>query len=181
MQEGSRLQLHLPPCPREAAWPLNMAVRVALGALPCIASHGATPALQHYQWWRSMLAIATPRLAIGHSPGSLVVWTLPIGPLPRAQSLAGTSTNQRSESCASHPTRSSGACRLSCSCPAPSCPSVVRILAATVGMEGERLKQAHIRQGYIPYYAAALVEGEGTDDLPVSLMHPAVGTNLTLR
>lgn len=91
LHEGCRLPQHSSPCPQEAAWPLNMAVSVALGALPCIASHGATPALQHYQWWRSMLAIATPRLAIGHSPGSFMAWTLPIGPPPPAQSLAGTS------------------------------------------------------------------------------------------
>lgn len=88
-------------------------------------------------------------------------------------------TGQRSESYSSRVTLSSSILRNSFSCPASQCSSVVRILVTTTGIESERSKQAHTIQGYIPCYTTTLVEGEGTDDVPVSLMHPAVGPSLT--
>lgn len=91
VQESRYLSPHALSCPQEAAWPINMAVGAGLCTLSCIASHAATPALQHYQWWGSMLAIATGWLAIGRSPGSFLATTLPIGRQPSAQSRAGTS------------------------------------------------------------------------------------------
>lgn len=88
-------------------------------------------------------------------------------------------TGQRSESCPSRLDRPGGVFCPSFSCPVSRRSPEVCIAAATVGIEGERSKQTHTSQGYIPYYATALVEGEGTEDLLVSLMRPAVGASLT--